>query len=185
MKATKLLLAAAASLGLVMAGPAALAGSDSNPLPTECQQFVRDMVDEIRVVGWIGIEMERHEDGTLTILRIQPESPAKAAGLKPGDLLVSRNGIAYGKENSEQLWMEHRRSRPGDVVTLGVMRTGRRLDIDVTLGSIPHQALATMIGYEMMGMAGVEKEMEERAVPKPPKPPQPPQLPHDAAASDR
>lgn len=185
MKATKLLLAAAMSLGLVAAMPAALAGSDVNPLPSECQRFVRDMVEEIRVVGWIGIEMERHEDGTLTILRVGPESPAMAAGLKPGDLLVSRNGVAYSKENAEQLWMEHRRSRPGDTVTLGIVRNGRRLDIDVTLGSIPHQALATMIGYELMSMAGVEKEMKDSVAPKPPKPPKPPQLPHDDVASDR
>lgn len=137
-------------------GPA-LAG-DSNPMPAECQKLVQELVENIRVVGWIGIQMHNNEDASMTIEHVEPDSPAAKAGLQKGDRIIARNGLAYDKANKEKHWTEHRRSRAGDKVVFTIVRKGETRDVEITLGKIPHSFLATIIGYEVMGMAGLELE---------------------------
>ncbi len=66
--------------------------------------------------------------------QIDPTSPAAAAGLKPGDAIVSVNGQRFQYEAfSTENALSAIRSRPGETVTLGILRDGSRIEVPVTL----------------------------------------------------
>jgi S1-C subfamily serine protease len=64
------------------------------------------------------------------------QSPAAAGGLRPDDVLTTVNGrpVRSMDELGERLDGE---GRPGDMVTLGILRGGEKLDLTVTLGTWP------------------------------------------------
>lgn len=66
-----------------------------------------------------------------------PGSPADAAGLQAGDIITALGGRRV--EESHDLATLLLPYRPGDVVTLTVLRGGDELDIDVTLGILPSE----------------------------------------------
>lgn len=66
---------------------------------------------------------------------VQAGSGAAEAGLLPGDVIVSVDGEEL--TSMSQLVAEVRRRTPGDVVRLGLIRDGTRLEVDVTLGERP------------------------------------------------
>ncbi len=64
------------------------------------------------------------------------QSPAAAGGLRPDDVLTTMNGrpVRSMDELGERLDGE---GRPGDMVTLGILRGGEKLNLTVTLGTWP------------------------------------------------
>jgi regulator of sigma E protease len=54
---------------------------------------------------------------------VQPESPAAAAGIQPGDVVVSIDGTYYGAFSGTTL-LGALRDQPGKTVTLGIERSG-------------------------------------------------------------
>ncbi|MEH6812734.1 MAG: M48 family metallopeptidase [Motiliproteus sp.] len=70
----------------------------------------------------------------LQILRVTPESPAAAAGLKPGDVLVSINGEFFktGKQASKSVTALLRPLKAGTPINLVVARQGQSLSLQVT-----------------------------------------------------
>jgi regulator of sigma E protease len=69
----------------------------------------------------------------VTVPAIQPDSPASAAGLQPGDSIIAVDGVTYefygGVSPLDEL-----RQRAGETVVLTVVRTnGAREDVSVTL----------------------------------------------------
>jgi S1-C subfamily serine protease len=71
------------------------------------------------------------------IERVEPGSAADAAGLRGGDVIVAFEG--KGIATVEDLFARLRQFRPGDRVTLGVVRDGERRQVDVTLVERPSQ----------------------------------------------
>ncbi len=66
---------------------------------------------------------------------VQPDSPAAQAGIKDGDVIESINGIAIDAEHPlDALLVQF---APGDVVKLQILRDGKVITIDVTLGTRP------------------------------------------------
>lgn len=63
------------------------------------------------------------------------DSPALAAGLKAGDIIVELDGSPV--YNASRLGKLCRRQDPGTVVTLSVIRQGKPLEIKATLGKHP------------------------------------------------
>ena len=48
----------------------------------------------LKASGWVGVELRIDEkQGTHTIEKVIPGSPAESAGIRPGDLLVAINGV--------------------------------------------------------------------------------------------
>jgi S1-C subfamily serine protease len=100
----------------------------------------------------IGISEVMETSGGLVIGRLNPDGPAAEAGLQGFEVVVRRQGpfvqtsidrskadrivaidgdpMQTGVQFRDKIW-DH---RPGDVVTLTIVRGGQQIDIDVTLG---------------------------------------------------
>jgi serine protease Do len=73
-------------------------------------------------------------DGSAAVI---PSSPADEAGLQVGDIITELAGRKVDADHDlATLLLPY---RPGDVVTLTVLRNGEELAIDVTLGTLPAQ----------------------------------------------
>src|SRR6185437_16857709 len=87
--------------------------------------------------GWLGISTTQADQGRpgALVVAVQPGAPADHAGIAPGDIIVG-----FG---------DHRINEPGDVagatldlepgarVALDIVRNGKHLTEDVTLGTRP------------------------------------------------
>jgi serine protease DegS len=109
--------------------------------------LVRGVMDSIvrfgRVKrGWFGVETggltaqqaailgPQAASESMVITRVYPDSPAAAAGLQPGDLIIGINGAR--RSMSEALSVVAS-TPPGDNITLSVVRENTRYDFTVTL----------------------------------------------------
>jgi serine protease DegQ len=114
------------------------------PAPT-----VLDVVDQLVTTGranhpFLGIqptsltpELARRfslgvDEGVL-VVAVVPDAPAADAGVAPGDVVVSLGGEPV--RSLGEFLTRLRDLDPGDTVTIGVVRNGKRQDIRVTLSS--------------------------------------------------
>lgn len=72
------------------------------------------------------------------VLRVQPGSPAEAAGILEGDVITAVDGEAVTAETLPTVIAAH---APGDVVTLDVLRAGETLQLSATLGEAQQPSL--------------------------------------------
>jgi len=94
-------------------------------------------IAEAKNRGWLGLKLEKGEDGSLTVLEVIPQSPAEKAGFREGDVLLALNGVTMNEENHEKLYAMKKKSRPGDSVTYSVRRGDRDQSISAVLGTMP------------------------------------------------
>lgn len=117
----------------------ALGGSGSGPrgnmfVPVE---LLKPLLPELLARGasarsarpWLGVNCVEYA-GQVRVLRLQPESPAEAAGLQPGDVVAGVDGTPVADLRSfyEAIW---RAGPPDRVVHLDVRRGPTQLAIDV------------------------------------------------------
>ena len=83
---------------------------------------------------WLGVYAEEREDGGVVVLNLADDGPALAAGIEPGDVIVSAGDIrVHGLADFyRKLWNGR---GPGDRVTLTVERGGEPRSIDVLGGN--------------------------------------------------
>lgn len=74
-------------------------------------------------------------DQGVSVEEVEPGTPAAKAGLEPGDVIVGLDGKPI--RTQEDLIGGLNRHQPGDEVTLGIVRDGKRRQLDVTLGERP------------------------------------------------
>ena len=68
---------------------------------------------------------------------VQPGTAAAQAGLREGDIITAIGGTALdGNTSLRQLMLQH---KPGDKVTLSVLRDGKESQVEVTLGTRPNE----------------------------------------------
>ena len=84
-----------------------------------------DDVKKLKLAGEAGVIIET----------VQPDSPASAAGLRAGDLIVEFDGERV--RSARQLTRLVLETPPGRHVRIGVMRDGRRSDLEVTPAPAP------------------------------------------------
>ncbi len=84
--------------------------------------------------SWLGVVMQDTREGVL-LTRIVKNSPADEAGLEAGDLVrrVNRKSIRSGQELSSIV----RLGRPGDILTLEIIRNNRSMTVPVTTSLMP------------------------------------------------
>ncbi len=90
-----------------------------------------------RPEGYLGVELDDRRDGGqgAVISSVQDDTPAAAAGVEAGDLVVAVDGAAT--DGATGLIAAIRDLRPGDATTITVIRDGERIDLDVTLTDRP------------------------------------------------
>jgi putative serine protease PepD len=87
--------------------------------------------------GYLGVSMSDPTTGRAGALvrEVSPGSPADAAGLQVGDLIVEIDGAAV--ENYEDLARRIRAHAPGDRVALTIVRNGDETSVSATLSRRP------------------------------------------------
>jgi membrane-associated protease RseP (regulator of RpoE activity) len=97
--------------------------------------------------GFVGItmvpsELELEGGGFgVQIRMVSPDSPAQTAGLRPNDVVTELDGIGWdGLDAADSFAARVGNMSPGTRVTLGVLRNGESLDVEVILGARPWAA---------------------------------------------
>jgi C-terminal processing protease CtpA/Prc len=88
------------------------------PILAELQQDGRSAASRR---AWIGVNAVEH-DGRLHVLRVTPDSPADAAGLRPGDRIVAIDGTTV--DALAPLWAALWRGAAEREVRLDIERAG-------------------------------------------------------------
>ena len=140
-------------LGLLTAGLALMTQPLLAGVPKGCSSTTQECLDhlakELAGRGWVGLELERLENGQMKVRRVVEDGPAEAAGLRAGDILVAAQGIEYAKATDAD-WKELMKNwGPGQAVSYLVERDGASLRIDLKLGEMPAQVRHAILGAHM------------------------------------
>lgn len=143
-----------AFLTLALALPA-WAGGEKCPYPTqECLDY---MAANLKNSGWAGVELEINEDtGARVVKKVVPGSPAEAAGIQVGDVLVSLNGTRLAKGNEEAIMQTKKDMKPGQTVSYVISRNGLDKKVELTLAPMPADVMAAYIGQHMLEHANTQ-----------------------------
>ena len=87
--------------------------------------------EQLHPRGFLGIELAE-EAGELKVAGVLTDSPASEACVKPGDLLAKVRGKAVDSLKAARLAVAE--VRPGDQVTLSLLRDGQGVDLTLTAG---------------------------------------------------
>jgi len=110
-------------------------------------QTLNDIVEFGRVVrGWLGVEAQSlspqlaqsfnlNSTNGVLITHVYTNGPAAQAGLRPGDVITRINNQMVGDGRWGQ--QEIAESRPGDTVSIEIVRQGKVEIVEATLGSEP------------------------------------------------
>ena len=128
----------------VLVGSLALAGGQGCTMkPEEC---AKETTAYFQTHGWLGVEKDYNEDGTLTVTKVVPGGPAEKAGFQVGDKITSINGVALGAANEEKLKaMKKDGMKIGDTVSYEVSRKGQNVTLQASLVKIPDAELPATI----------------------------------------
>ena len=137
--------------GAVLAGGAECHGksAEATNAKGECNMSAEEcaahMQKDMATRGWLGIEKEKGADGTMTISKIYPGSPAEQAGFQVGDRLVAVNGVELASAKDEKAYKAMKNIKIGDTATYTVARGSESLTLKATLVKIPDDVLAASI----------------------------------------
>jgi serine protease DegQ len=93
-------------------------------------------VEPAQVTREVAAQLGLDQASGVLVMEVGDGTPAAKAGLKPGDVIVGTNGKPV--DTVEDLFGELRRHRPGDRVTLTVVRDGREQQLTATLADNPN-----------------------------------------------
>ncbi len=109
---------------------------------TLASRVMQEIVDHGYVVrGWLGIEVQAFSGADadrpleVTVVNVLPDTPARAADLRAGDILIRVDDTPVIDPRSALNAIA--RVRPGDAVTLGILRGGAPRDLEITVAQRP------------------------------------------------
>jgi C-terminal processing protease CtpA/Prc len=98
--------------------------------------------------GWLGLEYERSEEGTIRVREVTPHSPASKGGFQVSDVLLSINGADFSDPSAVKKargdWL------PGQTVTYTIRRGTTLRLLTVKLGRMPEKSFVEMVGRHML-----------------------------------
>ena len=115
-------------------------------------QYSQLMIDVSGEYGGIGASLLKDPDtGEVMIIKIYDGFPAKKAGLKEGDVIISADG-QMGDEMDLEIFVKYIRGEPGSVVEIKYRRDGEENVVSVTreniiIPTVAHRMLKDNIGY--------------------------------------
>jgi len=136
---------------------AAHTASNSHGCTADTQFCLNQMATKLKNKGWVGIELDVDEtSGAMTVTRVENGSPAAAAGMHEGDVLVALNGIRLDSGDKEKLHAAKSQMKVGSSVHYTVERDGYTKNLDLTLAAIPDDVMAEWVGRHMLDHATIE-----------------------------
>ena len=135
---------------------------------SEIMKVLPQLISQGKVTrAWLGVYIQNITPGMektfgvepghgVLVADVVPGSPAEKAGVMQGDIIVSVNGKPIHNVNELQVEIMYR--QVGEKVTLGIIRNGQELSIEVTLGERPSEKelaqlpSATTGTYKAFGM---------------------------------
>lgn len=78
----------------------------------------------------VGITITVREDGYLEVMKVEPNGPAKEAGIQPGDVLIQANGLDCAEMGIDETGNVVR-GEEGTTVNLTILRDGREMEFTV------------------------------------------------------
>lgn len=141
----------AASALVAVAFAASYAG-DGKPCTAsreECQKHFTALKSQ----GWSGIEADSTEKG-LVVRKVAPGSPAQAAGLRVGDVLLGFNGVAYKEGNWDRIQALRAATHAGDRGVYTVKRGRQLQNFDVEFAAIPEGVYTALVNGHMSAEHG-------------------------------
>lgn len=95
--------------------------------------------------GYLGLRMDETRQGAVEVISVKPGSPAEAAGLKDGDMVLSYDGERIA--SVDQLIKRVQNTRIGKKVQLVVSREDQQLNLEATIAeSQPDPETAPTLG---------------------------------------
>ncbi|MCB0791550.1 MAG: S41 family peptidase [Flavobacteriales bacterium] len=95
----------------------------------------------------IGVEFAIQRD-TVVVMAALEGGPSEALGIRAGDRIVSADGRTMAGVNiTNQVVMDRLRGPSGSMVTVGILRRGRKdpFDVEITRGKIPINSIAASL----------------------------------------
>jgi S1-C subfamily serine protease len=142
------------ALAVLIAGPLMAGGKH------KCEASTQECLDKMAVKykshGWVGIEGDKKDGGHFVIKKVIDGSPAEAAGLQKGDVLVAMNGVKFADENKDKLKKIKHDLAPGKTLEYTVKRNGKAKVVAVKLGEVPDEVLAQWVGKHMLEHSAVK-----------------------------
>ncbi len=120
--------------------------------------IVEELLDQGRVSrGFLGVYLKeldstmamalgRDDRSGVLVTEVGKDTPAETAGLKAGDLIVAYNGKPV--QSMTKLRLDISNTEPGTEVTFSVVRTNKKMDLEVVLGDLEDRSLAMGGGSE-------------------------------------
>jgi putative serine protease PepD len=84
--------------------------------------------------AYLGVNVATQFNGGVLVASVKPGGPAASAGIKPGDLIVAVNKTPVA--NTDELAAVLAGIKPGKTIPVEVIRNGKKLTIDVTVGQL-------------------------------------------------
>lgn len=123
--------------------------SEKKSCPGTMEECLTSMIERYKKAGLIGLDGEWDEEvGGYRIQTFLEASMAESAGIKVGDTLTRINGIPLTDEKASKADAVNR--RPGNEVTVTILRDGQPHTFHVVLIPVPADVMAREIGRHMM-----------------------------------
>lgn len=135
------------SLALLIVAVPAMAGGDKC-MASNAQTCLKDW-SGMKAKGWLGAEFDKSTPGVMTVKAVAAGSPAEKAGFQVGDEIVSINGVLLTADK-EELKKAKGEWKAGQTIIYAAKRKGVDHQISATLGAMPEEAFASMLGRHMM-----------------------------------
>jgi putative serine protease PepD len=108
-------------------------------IPSDTVKLIADQLIKTGKVtqsgrAYLGVRVATQMTGGVLVTSVQPGGPAAAAGIKPGDLIISVNKTVA--TNTDDLATVLAGIKPGTTVPIVVVRNGKKLTIDVKVGEL-------------------------------------------------